>query len=170
MMASLVRERDKRFRTTAGLQSIGLGDTPLDIVETLKSAPIFSVLSRRDLKRFAQTARVRTYQPGSAIVKEGARGVACYIISTGKVEVVKGADTAGVAVLATLAPGDLFGEMAVITPHPRNATVRAIEETECVVIRNIDFRAELRVHPEIAVKMLPVLVGRLREAEARPTE
>ncbi len=100
-------------------------------------------------------------------MKEGDRAVACFIISTGKVEVVKGA---GAAVLATLGPGDLFGEMAVITPHPRNATVRAIEETECVVVRHIDFRAELRSHPEVAVKMLPVLVGRLREAEARPTE
>lgn len=66
--------------------------------------------------------------------------------------------------------GDFFGEMAVITPQPRNATVRAIDETECVVIRNIDFRAELRAHPEMAVKMLPVLVERLRVAEARPTE
>ena len=142
----------------------------MDIVETLKSALIFSELSRRDLTRFAQTARVRTYRPGSVIVKEGDKAVACFIISTGKVEVVKGADTEREAVLATLGAGDFFGEMAVITPQPRNATVRAIEETECVVIRHIDFRAELRVHPEIAVKMLPVLVGRLREAEARPTE
>jgi len=96
--------------------------------------------------------------------------VACFIISTGKVEVVKGADTEREAVLATLGAGDFFGEMAVITPQPRNATVRAIDETECVVIRNIDFRAELRAHPEMAVKMLPVLVERLRVAEARPTE
>ena len=70
----------------------------------LKQAPIFSGLSGRDLGRFARAARVRTYKAGSVIAKEGERAVACFVISAGRVEVVKGADTGNPSLLATLIP------------------------------------------------------------------
>ena len=81
---------------------------------------------------------------------------------------VKGADTAQPIVLARMGRGEIFGEMAMIDEHPRSATVRALEATECVGLRRADFMAELRRTPEIAVHMLPVLVRRLREARTTP--
>ena len=141
-----------------------------DIAGLLKKAPIFSDFGQRDLRRITRMARVRTYRPGDVIVKEGTVGVGVFIISSGKVEVVQRADTPSASVLATLGPGEIFGEMAVIENYPRNATVRAADNSECVVIARADFMAELRTRPEIAVKLLRVLVRRLREAEAKPTE
>ena len=63
--------------------------------------------------------------------------------------------------LATLGPGDFFGEMALFEGFPRNATVRATEDTECLAMTRWDFTAEMKNHPEIAVGMIPVLVRRL---------
>jgi CRP-like cAMP-binding protein len=63
-----------------------------------------------------------------------------------------------------MGPGEIFGEMAMIDDSPRSATVRALSVTECVGLRRSDFMAELQRAPEIAVRMLPVLVRRLRAA------
>jgi CRP-like cAMP-binding protein len=78
--------------------------------------------------------------------------------------VVKGADPAKATVLAQMGPGEIFGEMAMIDDSPRSATVRALSVTECVGLRRSDFMAELQRAPEVAVRMLPVLVRRLRAA------
>jgi nucleotide-binding universal stress UspA family protein len=142
----------------------------VEITDMLERTPIFSELTERDLESIAQSARIRTYQPDDVIVREGDKTAGFFIISSGKVEVVKGVDTPNPSVLAALGPGEFFGEMAIIDDHPRSATVRALEGTECVMIRRSDFMVELQHHPEIAVRMLPPLVRRLREARDTPTE
>jgi nucleotide-binding universal stress UspA family protein len=142
----------------------------MKIADLLEQTPLFSELTQEDLASIAEAARVRTYPAGEIIVREGDRAAGCFILLSGKVEVIKGMDTPRPAVLASMGPGEFFGEMAMIDDHPRSATVRAIENTECVALRRSDFMAELRRRPEIAVQMLPVLVRRLREAHATPAE
>ena len=136
--------------------------------ETLSQVPLFSQLSRKDLKRLAKGTVSRHSSKGEVIVKEGERAVAFYLILSGRVEVVKGADGASPRVLNTLGPGDFFGEMALLDGYLRSASVRALEDTECLVLSRWDFLAELRSSPYIAVQMLPVLSRRLREAESQP--
>ena len=136
----------------------------LKIADLLAQTPLFAELTQEELQRIAEAARLRTYQPGEVVVREGEQAAGCFIILTGQVEVVKGTDTARPTVLARMGPGEIFGEMAMIDDHPRSATVRALDPTECVGLRRSDFMAELQRAPEIAVHMLPVLVRRLREA------
>ena len=102
----------------------------MEVAEMLRQAPIFSDLSKRDIKRLAQTARVRSYKAGSVIIKEGGEGFGLFIIASGKAEVVKDADGANPSVLATLGKGDFFGETALMERQPRNATVREAERAE----------------------------------------
>jgi CRP/FNR family cyclic AMP-dependent transcriptional regulator len=135
--------------------------------ETLAQAPLFSQLSRKDLKRVAKGTVSRQFGKGEVIVKEGERAVAFYLILSGHAEVVKGAEGASPKVLNTLGPSDFFGEMALLDGYLRSASVRALEDTECLVLSRWDFMAELRSSPYIAVQMLPVLSRRLREAEAQ---
>ncbi len=138
----------------------------MDIVGMLERTPIFSQLTKRDLNALAQTARQRKYATGEVIVKEGGDAVGCFIVASGEVEVVKGLDSPDQKeVLATLGPGDFFGEMAIIDDSPRSATVRAINDTECIAITRWDFMAEVRTRPDIAIQMLPILVKRIRAAE-----
>jgi CRP/FNR family transcriptional regulator len=72
-------------------------------------------------------------------------------------------------VLNTLGEGDFFGEMALFEGFPRNATIRAVEDTECMAMTRWDFTAEMKNHPEIAVGMVLVLVRRLRAVEEQLT-
>jgi nucleotide-binding universal stress UspA family protein len=140
------------------------------VCELLAQAPLFAALSPDDLEHIAETARIRTYQREEVIVREGETATGCFLIASGRVEVVKGEEGAHLTVLATLDAGELFGEMAVIDDHPRSASVRAIEETECVAIGRTEFLETLQRRPQIAVQMLPVLVHRLRQADARASE
>ena len=142
----------------------------MDIVEMLERTPVFSELTKRDLNALAQTARQRRYAAGEVIIKEGSDAIGCFLLASGEVEVVKGLDSPNQEVLATLGPGDFFGEMAIIDDSPRSATVRAITDTECIAITRWDFMAEVRTRPDIAIQMLPVLVKRIRAAEGGSQE
>ena len=138
----------------------------MEVAEILKQTPIFSSLTQRDLRRLAKTARVRKYQTGQTIVREGQNPHGFFIIKSGKVEVVKDADTDHPSVLRIMEAGDFFGTAALIERKPRTATVRAIEDTECVSLWRVNFRAELKQNPEIAVKMLSSLLRRISRDES----
>ncbi|HSP53967.1 MAG TPA: cyclic nucleotide-binding domain-containing protein [Dehalococcoidia bacterium] len=138
--------------------------------EMLKNVPIFSELGRRDLERLSKLMVPRAVKAGEVIIKEGDQAAGFFVINTGKVEVVRGADGSSPQVLNTLGPGDFFGEMALFEGFPRNATVRAVDDSECLAMTRWDFMAEMKNHPEIAVSMLPVLVRRLRNVEAHVNE
>ncbi|MDI6858759.1 MAG: cyclic nucleotide-binding domain-containing protein [Dehalococcoidia bacterium] len=137
----------------------------MSVEDTLAEVPLFSEMSRRDLKRLASAVIVRPYKRGEMIVKEGEMAVAFYIIRSGSVDVVRNADS-GEKIIATLGPGEFFGEMAILDSYPRSASVRAVMDTECLVLSRWDFLAELRSNPYIAVQMLPVLSRRLREYQS----
>jgi len=136
--------------------------------EALASVPLFSQLSRKDLARLGRALVERKYKKGETIVKEGEQAVAFFIIRSGRVEAVRGAG--GKTKLNELGAGQVFGEMALLDGLPRNATVRTLEDTECLVLSRWDFVAELRTSPHIAVGMLPILSKRLREANDRLME
>ena len=135
--------------------------------DTLAQVPLFSQLSRKDLKRLARGTVTRRFGKGDVIVKEGDQAIAFYLICSGRAEVVKGAEGSSPRVLSTLGPGEFFGEMALLDGYLRSASVRALEDCECLVLSRWDFLAELRSTPSIAVQMLPVLSRRLRGAEGQ---
>ena len=64
-------------------------------------------------------------------------------------------------------PGDFFGEMALLAPGPRMATVKAEADVEAIKIGAEEFQAFLLSHPAVAVSMMKQLVIRLREVEQR---
>ncbi len=134
--------------------------------DMLKTVPIFSGLAHRDLQRLAKLMQLRPVKAGEAIIKEGDQAAGFFVIRSGKVEVVQDADGSNPQHLATLGPGEFFGEMALFEGFPRNATVRAVEDAECLAMTRWDFTAEMKTHPEIAVSMIPILVRRLRAVEA----
>src|SRR3972149_3680920 len=137
--------------------------------DLLKNVPIFSELGRRDLDRLAKLMVPRNVKAGEVIIKEGDQAAGFFVINSGKVEVVQDVDGSNPQQLATLSAGDFFGEMALFEGFPRNATVRAMEDTECMAMTRWDFTAEMKTHPEIAVGMVPVLVRGLGEVETKHT-
>jgi CRP-like cAMP-binding protein len=138
--------------------------------EMLRNVPMFSELGKRDLERLAKLMVPRSVKAGETIIKENDQAAGFFVIQSGRVEAIQGADSDNPQHLANFGPGDFFGEMALFEGFPRSATVRAVEDSECLAMTRWDFMAEMKNHPEIAVGMLPVLVRRLREADARLKE
>lgn len=130
--------------------------------DELSKVWIFAKLDPEDLARIGKSVVPRTFRAGTEIVKDGEQAVAFYVIVKGKVEVVKGDE-----VLTTFGPSDSFGEMALLDGFPRVASVRAVEDTDCIVMTRWDFTAELKSEPSIALAMLPVMSKRIRELEER---
>jgi CRP/FNR family transcriptional regulator, cyclic AMP receptor protein len=135
--------------------------------EFLAQVPLFAGLDEAATEALGAFTFRRTFQPGEAIVEEGRTGNGLYIIVSGRVEVIKADGTDRAQVLATLGPGEPFGELALLGEWKRTATVRAIEETDCLGMDRWVFLAHLRRQPEVAVKMLQFVAQRLVETDAR---
>ncbi len=138
--------------------------------DLLQKVPIFAGVNRSHLKQLSKLMVERSFRSGDVIVKENDQAAGFFVITSGKVEVVRGADGDNPQVLNTLGPGEFFGEMALFEGFPRSATVRCLEDMECLAMTRWDFRAELTGHAEIAVAVLETVVHRLRDLDARLTE
>ncbi|HXF51881.1 MAG TPA: cyclic nucleotide-binding domain-containing protein [Dehalococcoidia bacterium] len=133
-------------------------------LDFLARVPLFKHLPRKTLQRLERIAVARQYNAGDDIVQEGDRGAGFFLITEGRVEVLKGGSQ-----LNTLGAGEFFGEMALLDNHPRVATVRALEDTSCLALSRWDFVAELRANPDLAIEMLEAVSARLRQLEERIT-
>lgn len=133
--------------------------------DDLGRIPLFSQFRREDLSRLVKTLVSRKVPRGEVVVEEGKRAAGFFIITKGSVEVVQGPGSKEERQLARLRAGEFFGEISLLDGYPCSASVRALEDSECLVLSRSDFLAELRQSPEMAVSMLPVLSARLRQAE-----
>jgi len=105
---------------------------------------------------------VETYQPGEVIIREGEPGVCAYFIQEGQVEVLRreqGQDK----VIATLGKDQYFGEMALLSNAPRNATVMAEKETRVAALGKDNFVKLLSVLPQTKEGILRTVQDRAKQ-------
>ena len=130
----------------------------------LKRVAWFEDLDQRSLDAIANSAVEQSYQPGQELVRQGDTGVGAFIIRSGKVDIIQSKDGKETK-LATLGPGDVIGEMALLDEFPRSATARATEPTTALGIQRWHFKGILESHPQLALALLPILSRRIRSAE-----
>jgi len=134
-------------------------------IEFLRRARLFLELDEHTLNEIANAAVEQRWEAGQDIVRQGEPGIGMFVIRSGKVDILQ--EHAGTPEkMAQLGPGDAFGEMALLDEFPRSATVRAVEPTTCLGLTRWHFRGILESHPQIALKLLPILTRRIRNAEA----
>jgi CRP/FNR family cyclic AMP-dependent transcriptional regulator len=139
----------------------------MTITDDLKRVPLFSDLSEVELARFTDVVREREYPKNSVILFEDDPGDALYIVASGQVKVVLIGEDGREVILSVLSDGDFFGEMSLIDDEPRSAHVIAMKDSALLVLRRDDFHQQIQALPSIALKVLKVLVGRLRRADAK---
>jgi len=105
----------------------------------IKTAQSFALLPPEKMSALLNKLKVKTYDPGETIITQGEPGDVYYIIKSGKVAVLKKMLTDEAEHVATLEAGQSFGEEALITDSPRNATVKAIDETAVWTLSKADF-------------------------------
>jgi CRP-like cAMP-binding protein len=129
----------------------------------LSRVSLFSNLEPKYIKGIAQICTERDFAAGDQLMKQGEDGIGLFIILTGKVKIEK-TDMSGRQVeLAANGPGDIMGELAVLDGAKRTATVTATEPTKCLVLAAWEFMSFMKVHPEVAIQILPIVVTRFRE-------
>jgi len=117
--------------------------------DILARMALFRALNDREILRLLQVVEVIAFKDDDIVIREGDKGEELYIVLTGSVKVKRGE-----TLLATLGPGDHFGEMALIRSQPRSATVTSDLDSELMVMRRSDFFEILRSEHQLAVKLL----------------
>lgn len=131
--------------------------------------PFVERLAPSDWDALKECGRVARHLSGSIISHEGAAGDTLHVLLAGRVAVLKNQGDGQSALLAYRGPGDVLGEMGVMSGVPRSATVVAVEDTETLCVEGSDFRALIGAVPGICRTMLYVLSERLRAADIART-
>jgi len=135
--------------------------------EVLKQSLIFSSLSEEELAELAALAVERSYAPGEFIFWEGDVPEWFYLVAEGRVKVVKHSSLGKEFIIAFFGTGEMFGEVAVFEDKPYPASAQAIAETRVLGIKRENLLTFLAHRPQVALRIINVLGGRLRDAQSR---
>jgi len=130
-------------------------------VELISKVPLFAGLSKGELRKVASIADELDFPVGKVLIREGAPGREFFVLVEGTVHVERKGRK-----IDTLKPGDFFGEMALISNAPRNATVTVASPARTLVVTDRDFRNLLKDTPQIALKVLEAFAERAGRAVA----
>jgi CRP-like cAMP-binding protein/small-conductance mechanosensitive channel len=134
-------------------------------LRTLEGIELFAHLDDDERHALAQTARFTPFGRAEVITRQGAKANWLYVLAKGDVE-VRIATPEGDRRVAELHAPSFFGEMALMTGQPREATVVAMNEVECLRIDKADFQGILQKRPVIAERISEILAARRVELDA----
>jgi CRP/FNR family cyclic AMP-dependent transcriptional regulator len=138
---------------------MGKHDTYL---EHLSKVPMFAACSRKELQQVGRTAEDVTFKAGTELITEGKVGREFFVIFDGKARVSRNGKD-----IATLGPGDYFGELALLDRAVRNATVTAMTDMEALVLEERAFRGMLQEIPTMTTKLMVGMARRLHDLDSR---
>lgn len=138
-----------------------------DRAQILGQSLIFSSLNDNELADLAGLAIERAFKPGEFIFWEGDVPDRFYMVAEGRVKVIKHSTLGKEFIIAFFGPGEIFGEVAVFENKPYPATAQAVAETRVLGIKREAFLSFLADRPEVALRTINVLGGRLRDAQGR---
>jgi CRP/FNR family transcriptional regulator, cyclic AMP receptor protein len=136
------------------------------LVQHLADVPLFAACSKNDLKIVARHAVEVDAPADTVLVEEGEHADTFFVLLTGEATVRRRGNGTRSRKVSTLQPGAWFGELAVLDPAPRNATVSAASPVTLAAISARSFRALLREVPALNERLLAGLARRLREQDA----
>ena len=128
----------------------------------LHSIPMFASCSAEQIDHLAQLGDAVTVTDGHAIVREGETGDTFYVVTSGKVRVTRGDRE-----IASIGPGDYFGELALFDPAPRNASITAVGSVSLVALSRSAFTAALDEMPSLRDAILHGMARRIHELDQR---
>jgi trk system potassium uptake protein TrkA len=129
-------------------------------VDLLRNVPLFSGCSKKELEQISRIADELDFKSGKMLIRQGSLGREFFVLVDGTAEIQrdgKRVDTAG--------PGDFFGEIALLTDQPRNATVLTTSDVDALIITARNFRSLMEGNPLIALKVMRAVADRLPPSE-----
>jgi len=131
-------------------------------VERLMHLPIFGELDHHDLSQIAHRVNEVEIPDGALLIEQGALPYDVFVLEEGTVEVTHDGES-----VATLGAGDVVGEIALLNPQRRTASVRATSPVRAVVLRTEDLDVLAEEMPEVLRQLRTIAERRIRELEER---
>jgi CRP-like cAMP-binding protein len=136
--------------------------TQSDYLGHLASVPLFSQCQKAELRNLARRTADITAEPGQVLIREGHGAYDFFVIISGEAEVTRSGQVA-----ARLVEGEWFGELGLLDPALRDATVTAVTPMELIVLAQWDFEQALEEAPGMTRRLLAGMANRLRQLDRR---
>jgi len=131
----------------------------------LMTTPLLKGIPREALFRIAAAMRRRRLTAGTIVVRQGDPGHALYFLASGRLEAtVRGGDPEAPPV-GVLEPPRWFGELAILTRHPRTATVTAVVDSEVWTLSRKAFEALFVQYPGLSRNVIDALCARIQQKD-----
>jgi CRP/FNR family transcriptional regulator, cyclic AMP receptor protein len=134
-------------------------------LDTIRSVPLFSSLNQAAALELQTLLHSREIKAGTILFHAGDKGDSMYLLESGRVRIAVLDEDKRDVVLAELAQGDFFGEMAIIDGKQRSATATVIEDARLSVLSREDFLRFINENPGVALEMLSATFQRLRHTD-----
>ena len=135
--------------------------------ELLKKSLLFSSLKEDEINELSTLATERGFKTGEFVFWEGDTANYFYIVVEGRIKIIKHSSLGKEFIIAFFDPGEMFGEVAVFEGKSYPASAQAATDTKVLGIKKDDFLSFLSSHSQVAVGIINVLAGRLRNAHGR---
>jgi putative ABC transport system ATP-binding protein len=137
-------------------------NTAVQVCELLKKSPVFAALSPSELLNAAERMKKEEHRANVRIIREGEEGDKFYIIGSGTVDVHVNIDPEGrqTRIVDQMGAGDFFGEKALITGEPRNASIVSTDEVVLYSLGKEEFQAALAASDSFHEQLRKVAFGR----------
>jgi CRP-like cAMP-binding protein len=113
-------------------------------IELIKDVPLFATCSKKQLEQIAHIADEIDFPAGKPLTRQGAPGREFFVLLDGTVEVSRDGEA-----IDSMVGGDFFGETALLSDEPRNATITTTTPIRALVVTARDFRILVSESPEI---------------------
>jgi CRP-like cAMP-binding protein len=128
----------------------------------LRAHPFFKNLDSAIISQLAPRTITTRFKKGAVIFRKGDIGTRLYAVRAGAVRISAPSEQGKDAIFNLVVPGELFGEIAFLDGGQRTADAVAIDNCELMIVERRDFIHLVRDHPEVALRLIEILCGRLR--------
>jgi len=136
----------------------------------LVESALLAVLPDPTRREFVSRARRRRFRRGEVVFHEGDPGDALHLVDRGHLLVQRSTPLGDTATVLALGPGDMFGELAVVAPAPRVATVLAVDQVETLAVHRDVFEELRKAHPAVDRLLIEALAREVRRLSTRLVE
>ncbi len=136
----------------------------LSNLDLIRRVPLFQALAPAQAEAVAQAVSKQRYKRGDVLVEQGKKSDHLGILLTGRARVLSTDERGREVILATMGPGEHFGEMSLIDNQAHSATVRADVQTDVLLLGRAEFARCLSENNTLAYMVMKGLVQRLRQA------
>jgi len=129
--------------------------------EMLRAVPLFAALGNREIESIERLADTVDVQAGYVLMRQGETGREMFVIASGSIAVERNGRE-----IARLGPGDVVGEIALLSEGPRTATVTTLEPSTVFVLAHREFHTLMEDSPEVRRCVFEEFARRIRDLDA----